>query len=107
MIALRVAAVALSSLAVAAQAPDLPDGPGKAVLQTACSQCHGVEVVTSQPRSRDEWTEVVSRMVGAGAQLTDEDYGLVVEYLAAHFGPSAQTAPAADRKASPGHGAIR
>lgn len=73
---------------------ELPEGPGKTVIQTACAQCHGVDVATNQPRSREEWTDVVSRMVGNGAQLSDDDYNRVIDYLAKHYGPPGASAPA-------------
>ena len=63
-------------------------GQADAVLQRACTSCHGIGLTTGQPRSRDEWTEVMSRMVGNGAQLSDEEYNILIEYLATQYGPS-------------------
>ncbi len=77
---------------------ELPEGPGKAVVQTACAQCHSIDVITNQSRSREEWTDVVSRMIGNGAQLSDDDYNLVIEYLATHYGPSGPGAPGIQQK---------
>ena len=87
---------AISMLAIGARsyAQELPEGQGKAVVQTACSQCHGLDVIISQPRSREDWTEVVSRMIGNGAQLSDEDYTQVIDYLAVNLGPASRNAPA-------------
>lgn len=75
-----------------AQAQELPDGQGKALVQSACTQCHGIDVIVRQPRSREDWTDVVSRMVGNGAQLSDEDYNQVIQYLATYLGPARQNA---------------
>jgi mono/diheme cytochrome c family protein len=88
------AAISTLTIGARAHAQDLPEGQGKALVQTACSQCHGIDVIVGQPRSREEWGEVVSRMVGNGAQLSDDDYNLVIEYLATHLGPANQNAPA-------------
>ena len=77
-----------------AQAQELPEGQGKALVQSACSQCHGVDDIVSQRRSREDWQEVVSRMIGNGAQLSDEDYNQVIQYLAINLGPVSQNAPA-------------
>jgi len=77
-----------------ALAQELPDGTGKALVQSACTQCHGIDVIVRQPRTRDEWTDVVSRMVGNGAQLSDEDYNQVIQYLATYLGPPRQNSPA-------------
>ena len=62
--------------------------------------CHGVDVIASQRRSADEWKDVVSRMVGNGANLTDDQYVTVVKYLGDKLGPegpapTAQAAPPA------------
>lgn len=89
-IAHAAAALLTFAYAAVAQAQGLPDGPGKAVVQTACAQCHGVDVIVAQRHSRDEWTEVVSRMVGNGAQLSDENFKAAVDYLATHLGPLGQ-----------------
>ena len=98
------AAVVTPTIATGAQAQELPDGQGKALVQAACTQCHGIDVIVRQPRSRDDWTEVVSRMVGNGAELSDEDYNQVVQYLATYLGPTKQngTAKGPSTSAAPG-----
>jgi mono/diheme cytochrome c family protein len=88
------AAISTLAISVAAQAQDLPEGQGKALVQSACTQCHGIDLIVAHPRSREDWTEVVSRMVGNGAELSDEDYNQVIQYLAIHLGPAGQNAPA-------------
>ncbi len=70
------------------------NGQAEAVLQRACTSCHGIDVTVGQPRSRDEWTDVVSRMIGNGAQLSDDEYALLIDYLAAQHGPSSPNGPA-------------
>ena len=88
------AAISMLAIGAHAYAQELPAGQGKALVQTACSQCHGLDVIVSQPRSREDWTEVVSRMIGNGAQLSDEDYTQVIDYLATNLGPAGKNAPA-------------
>jgi competence protein ComEA len=78
----------LAATAVVAEELDLPEAPGKAVVMEACTQCHGIDMIVAQPRSPDEWTQVVSRMVGSGASLTDEQYATVVAYLSKNLGNS-------------------
>ena len=84
-------------IATCARAQELPEGQGRALVQSACTQCHGIDVIVRQRRSREDWTDVVSRMVGNGAELSDEDYNQVVQYLAMNLGPISQSA-AASRK---------
>lgn len=64
-----------------------PDGPGKLIVQEACSVCHGTDVIASMRRSKAEWTETVQDMVSRGAPLVEGERELVIEYLAANFGP--------------------
>jgi len=91
------AAIAALTFATFAHAQDLPEGQGKALVQSACTQCHGIDVIVRQPRSREDWTDVVSRMVGNGAELSDEDYNQVIQYLATYLGPARQKAPASGK----------
>jgi len=77
-----------SALANAQLRPDLPDGTGKPVVQRMCAPCHGLSVVVSTRRSREEWQGVVTNMVSRGAVGSAEDTKLAVEYLSTHFGAS-------------------
>ena len=67
----------------------LPDGPGKAVVQRDCLTCHDVHTTTSKRGNEDDWANTVSQMIGRGANVSDDDANTIVEYMAAHFGPSA------------------
>lgn len=80
-------AAASVAAAAAAQTLSLPDAPGKQQVEAHCTRCHGVEVITAQPRSPDEWMEVVSIMVGNGVKLTDQEYDEVVTYLSNNLAP--------------------
>lgn len=91
------AAISITAICGCAHAQELPEGAGKAAVQAACTQCHGVDVITRQPRSRDDWMDVVARMIGNGAQLSDDDYNLVIDYLATDLGPASQNLPAKGR----------
>lgn len=84
----------------------LPDGPGKALAAENCSACHGIELVTAQRRSSEEWKEVVNRMISNGDTLTEDQYNEVVTYLGTYLGKEPATgavptsASAASGKAS-------
>ena len=77
----------LPALPAAAQS-DLPDGPGKALVERICSGCHGVEVFTDNRATKAHWGAVVDDMVSRGAEGTDEEINQVVEYLSKNFGPA-------------------
>src|SRR6185503_10128442 len=82
------------SAAAAGAAPSLPEGPGKAIVEAACAQCHGLETVTRAGYSRSEWRTRVSMMVNVGARLAPGDVDPVVDYLARSFPERAAPAPA-------------
>jgi mono/diheme cytochrome c family protein len=80
----------------------LPDGPGKALAAENCSSCHGIELVTAQRRTSEEWKDVVNRMISNGDTLTEEQYNEVVTYLATYLGkdPASGAVPASASAAS-------
>ena len=93
--AAAVAGGLLTAGAVVAQGSDLPDAPGKDVVLNSCTACHGVDVIAMQRRTPDEWGQVVDRMVGNGASLSDQQYKTVVTYLQTNLAPPAAPAAAA------------
>ena len=61
----------------------LPSGGAKALVEKTCGTgCHSLEVVTSQRMSQGEWNATVQGMVARGAQASDADVKIIVEYLA-------------------------
>lgn len=74
-----------------AQAPSdgLPEAPAKAVILRACSSCHQPTVVVAKSHTAEEWDEVVGKMIGLGAELTDAEQEQIISYLAQNFGPKA------------------
>ncbi|MES2295035.1 MAG: hypothetical protein V4527_17180 [Pseudomonadota bacterium] len=97
-----VAAVLSSDMCFAgvSAAQDLPPGDGHDVAQNVCTSCHGVDVIVSQRHTADEWSDVVSRMVGNGASLTDDQFAAVVKYLSTALAPEG-AAPAPTAQAAP------
>ena len=55
---------------------------GKAVVANRCIGCHEIGRVNNAKYDREGWQMTVDRMVLRGAQLTDEQTELVVDYLA-------------------------
>ena len=66
---------------------EAPAADGATLLETRCSTCHGVERATNLTKTADEWEQTVTRMVGNGAQLTEAEKSVLVEYLAQNYGP--------------------
>ena len=52
-----------------------------------CSRCHAPGIVAAQHQSERQWEMTISKMVGYGAQGTDEEFGTIVDYLTKNFGP--------------------
>ncbi len=70
---------------------------GAQALQKVCSDCHAVETVTGQRRTRAQWQESISSMIARGAKGTEEEFALVLDYLTSQYGPAAATAATAGR----------
>jgi cytochrome c5 len=80
-------ALALGLLVNGAAAADkLPAGDGKRLVETTCSSCHDIDVVTSKSYTKERWRSVVDAMISEGAPLSKAEAARVVEYLAKHFG---------------------
>lgn len=60
---------------------------GAALLEERCTVCHTADKITQAQKSADQWESTVTRMVNKGTQLTDDEKAVLVEYLAATYGP--------------------
>lgn len=71
----------------------LPEGPGKDLVQAACSRCHGLTTVLQLRMTRQGWTTVVTGMIGNGLRISDPQKEDIVNYLALSLGkpPASQT----------------
>jgi competence protein ComEA len=80
--------VFVSALALGSAAPasaQLPDGAGKDLILKLCGACHQAERSASVRLTREGWEEVIADMIKRGAKGTDEEFGIILEYLATHF----------------------
>jgi hypothetical protein len=65
----------------------LPAGGTQALVEKTCGTgCHSTEVVTSQRMSGTEWNAMVRTMVARGAQASDAEVKLIVDYLTKTLG---------------------
>jgi hypothetical protein len=69
---------------------ELPLGPGREILVTACLGCHdlGGLALFKGVYARDSWRELVLTMKGNGAASDEAGVEVVADYLARHFGPN-------------------
>jgi competence protein ComEA len=72
---------------VLAQAPDdpLPAGPGKDVVVRVCTACHDAAQFAFARLTPDQWDAEVTKMQGAGAEMTAEEQVAITAYLAKSF----------------------
>ena len=98
-----VALAGAASNKVMAQDNPLPDGPGKQALLASCSGCHDASLVTGQKLSPSGWTDLINRMVGMGATVSDDQMKQITAYLNTNFGaaPAPAPAPASTAPAAP------
>jgi hypothetical protein len=65
----------------------MPDGPGKELVLTICTQCHNLERVRRERLTPEGWLEVLESMLNEGAPLSEKDLPAVLRYLARNFKP--------------------
>jgi hypothetical protein len=90
---LPLAAAVMLTAAAPVAAQTFPDGPGKEILEKKCSTCHAPEQVTTFGRSAEEWHEVIVNMIDLGAEVTEEESKVLVEYLAKNWPLKGATPP--------------
>jgi cytochrome c5 len=63
----------------------LPDGPGKTILLNTCTVCHDLGRVRRQGGTRDDWNDILGAMLNEGAMLSEQDFPVLLDYLARNF----------------------
>ena len=76
----------------AAENSPRPEDRGRKLVTEICSFCHGLAKLKGQAFTRDEWSNVIKGMVDEGAPVTDEEFSLILDYLAKNFGPAQEPA---------------
>ena len=61
--------------------PD-PGAGGQMLLESRCTECHGLGRVSSFNGSADDWTAVIERMMRKGSQLSETEKEVLINYLA-------------------------
>jgi len=90
VLAVMLAGAIVLSAAPQAQPPvpsgeGLPEGAGKDVTVRSCGTCHEARRAASVRLTRQGWAAVIDNMMTRGAKISDEDYPVVLEYLATNF----------------------
>src|SRR5215472_15703513 len=87
----------------AAPAPKGSDAVATNLVNTVCASCHSLDRVKNKTADKDGWTTTVARMKEKGADLTDEQVPVVVDFLTRSA--STLTVPAAGGGRGGGKGA--
>ncbi|HXG50051.1 MAG TPA: cytochrome C [candidate division Zixibacteria bacterium] len=73
------------------QKADLPDGPGKPLVQGMCTACHQTnEITRSAGYTREGWRELIETMIDFSANPAGDT---IAKYLAANFPPRPDRKP--------------
>lgn len=63
----------------------LPDGNGKEIVLEKCTVCHDLKRVRQHFASPEEWADTLGAMENEGLMLSDEEFAIVLRYLARNF----------------------
>jgi competence protein ComEA len=81
------AAVALTSTLGLVADAQLPNDEGRDLTVRLCgNECHQIEKVVAERKSKSQWVETMETMRLDGAKGTDEEFKVIVGYLATHYG---------------------
>jgi quinoprotein glucose dehydrogenase len=67
-------------------AADLPEGVGKAETTRICGKCHALEQAVSLRQGQAGWRETISKMVNLGAEGSDAELTVILDYLVKNYG---------------------
>jgi competence protein ComEA len=82
---LNINIVLLLASCVPAAWAQLPDAVGREATQRVCSGCHELERSISLRQDRDGWKGTVTKIIGLGADASEADFFLIVDYLSANY----------------------
>jgi virginiamycin B lyase len=83
----------LAGAAPALAQPQLPDGPGKAIIQQACLGCHEPVRIINAGYNRQDWQNVVHMMLNVGAPIPPDQVTALTDYLVKNFPEKPKPAP--------------
>jgi len=76
----------LAGLTAVSSFSEEPDG--KALFESKCGLCHGLDRPKSKNKSEDAWRKTVVRMKDShGCDITSEEAEQIIIYLAKEYGP--------------------
>jgi mono/diheme cytochrome c family protein len=71
-----------------------PDGPAWQVIRKSCTSCHGIDDYAFYAQDKAAWQKLIADKHKPGeADLSDTDRKLLLDWLAAKFGPDTKPFP--------------
>ena len=77
----------------------LPEGQGREETERLCQSCHDLARAVSRRQDRDGWRATLDKMVAFGTRGTDQEFALILDYLAKNF-PAEELPPVNVNKAA-------
>ncbi len=69
--------------------PETPEEKiAKQYIDGICSSCHDAGLIRSTQATRQGWLDIVTRMNGLDAGVSQRDVDILVDYLASRYGPN-------------------
>jgi cytochrome c5 len=65
----------------------LPEGAGKKILLNTCTVCHDLQRVKRTALEPEGWRDLLEAMLNEGAMLSEQDFPVLLTYLARNFKP--------------------
>ena len=80
------ALTSVSAVASKARGQEAQADKGAEAFTAVCSKCHPADRIVATRRTRTQWEETLEKMTKLGAQITDDNYETLIEYLLRHYG---------------------
>ena len=79
---------ALANTLAAAGRNEAPKDRGRELVEDVCTYCHNLDRLSTRQLSRDEWRGLIKGMISEGAPVTEQEFSLILDYLAKTYGRS-------------------
>src|SRR5947207_12720812 len=75
---------------------ETPQGPVRQIILKQCSSCHGIDDYAYNALDRAGWNALIeTKHKGLNVAISDKDRGLLLDWVAAKFGPDSKPFPRA------------
>jgi len=74
---------------------DLPRGPVRQVILDSCTACHGIDDYAYYAMDRAGWQKMIDGMKTKGANISDDNQTILLDWLSTKFGPDTKPFPRA------------